>query len=257
MVTSPASVPAPEVVSGPPVAPEAPVPLTDSEKEILERRVPLRTPKVQGLATPPWDEKQFDAFLKSQEAQYQLPFEWSYRRKLVRLFKAHYLTAAAAFDAKNLLKARDEWIRSLTFPVYQGDIQKHRGVALTMLRPYVNDTLSRIGIMNAKLTEGEIYATEEKIRSSYETLLDLLKKESWEEAGAKILELQKDLEEATQAWKPVVPPPLPQEVSLIDADIQAVLSAQVAPTEPAIRDWQLLQEDLTAKEKVVQSRSVP
>ena len=41
--------------------------LTPSEKETLDRRVPLRSRLIQGLATPPWDEKQFQAFLKTEE----------------------------------------------------------------------------------------------------------------------------------------------------------------------------------------------
>lgn len=237
-----------------PVEPESA--LTDSEKEILSRRVPLRSRAIQGLSIPPWDEKQFEAFLKSQEAQYRLPFEWSYRRKLLQLFRRHYLVAAQAFDARDYLKARDGWTRALAFPVYQNDIRKHRGVALTMLRPFINDTLSKIGTMNILLTEKNTYEKEEKIRSDYEALYDLLQKYSWEEAGAKLLELGKELEGIgkSPAETPNAPPPLPKEISLVDPDIQEVLLAQVAPVQPGVRDWDSLGQDLAMKEKILQSR---
>ena len=229
--------------------------LTESEKTLLANRIPLRSKSLQGLATPPWNEKEFEVFLRSQEIQYRIPLGWSYRRKLVKLFRQYYLSAASAFEAKSYLKARDEWIRSLMFPIYQGDIQKHRGVVLTMLRSYINDTLSKIGTMNVMLTGKDTYATEEKIRSSYEALYDLLQKKSWEEANANLLEIEKELEGVGKPQRAVSPPPLPQEISLIDSDIREVLMAQVAPAETSARDWESLRQDLTAKEKVVQSRS--
>jgi len=230
---------------------ETEAPLTESEKEILARRVPLRSRLVQGLATPPWNEKEFETFLKTQESQYRLPFGWSYRRKLVQLFGQHYLPAAAAFEAKDFLKARDGWIRTLAFPLYQGNIQKHRGVVLTMLRPYINDTLARIGAINAMLTEKDSLGAEEKIRSSYEAFFNFLQAQSWEEANAKLLEIEKDLESVGKFQGGVAPPPLPPEISLIDADVREVLLAQIAPAQPGVRDWETLKQDLDAKEKVI------
>lgn len=230
--------------------------LSESEQGILSYRVPLRSRLIQGLPTPPWDEKQFAEFLKAQEAQYRLPFEWSYRRKLTQLFRDHYISAARAFEAKDYLKARDEWIRSLTFPVYQGDLQKHRGVVLTMLQPYINDTLSKIGMMNSMLTEKDVYGMEEKIRSGYESLHELLGKRSWEEASAQLLELEKALAEPGLLQSPASLPPFPREIGLVDAHIQEVLFAQAAPAQPAERDWQALGGDLAAKEKAIRGRLV-
>ncbi len=228
--------------------------LTESEKGILARQVPLHSRMIEGLASPPWNEKQFDAFIKAQEMQYRIPLGWSYRRKLVQLFRQHYVAATAAFEAKNFLQARDEWIRSLTFPIYQNDIKKHRGVVLTMLRPLVNDTLSKIGAMNARLTEKDSFGPEEKIRSDYQAFYNLLQAHSWEEANAKLLELQKELEKAGTAQTTVSPPPLPKETALIDSDIRDVLLTQVAPVQPGVRDWESLRGDFQEKEKIIKSR---
>jgi len=229
-------------------------PLAEKEKEILSSRVALPSRLPAGVRVPPWDLKQFEEFLKETERQYKIPLDGGYRRKLIRLFKDHYLPGAQAFEARDFLKARDEWIRSLAFPVYRNHIEKHRGVLLTMLRPYINDTLSKIGAMNASLTGEALYGGEEKIRSAYKTLGDLIEKESWEEAGAQILELTKQLEQLEKIPKAASPPPLPGEISLVDPDIQEVLQAQVSPAEPALPDWARLREDLQAKEKVIQSR---
>lgn len=228
--------------------------ITPSEKEILARRAALRSRMMLGLPTPPWSESQFEEFLKSEEAHYRVPLERSYRRKLKRIFKEHYLPAAQAFEAKDFLKSRDEWIRSLGFPVYHEDIQKHRGVVLTMLRAYVNDVLSKIGMMNALLTEKDLFAAEEKTLSAYGNFYELLQKGAWEEANAALLGLQKTLQEVENLQRPVQAPALPQEVVLVDPDIREVLLSQTSARDQGIRDWADLRQDLQAKEKVIQSR---
>jgi hypothetical protein len=228
--------------------------LTPIEKEILSLRFPFRSRGPLGIPTPPWSEKEFETFLKGEEAHYKIPLEWSYERKLKRLFKAHYLAGTAAFETKNYLQARDEWIRALTFPVYRNDVKKHRGVVLTMLRPYVNDTLSKIGAMNASLVGQELYATEEKISQAYLVLSDLLQKKSWEEASAQLLEIQKQVETVEKLPKAAAPPALPKEVALIDAGIREVLLTQVVPAEPTLPDWDTLRGDLQGKERVIQGR---
>lgn len=228
--------------------------LDEEEKEMLARRTLFRTGKVRGLPGPPWDEKQFESFLEAQQSQYKMPLEWSYRRKLKKLFREHYLPAVQAFEMKDFLKARDEWIRSLGFPVYYNDIKKHQGVVLTMLRPYINDVLSKIGAMNSLLVEKDLYAAEEKVRESYEKLYTLLQSQSWEEANAALLELNPQLEAAKPVPAPVNPPPLPAEINLIDEGVREVLLAQVTPGQPSVPDQAFLREDLVAKEKVIQAR---
>ncbi len=229
-------------------------PLTENETALLAPRLPIRSRNsTEGIATPPWDQKQFEAFLKETQAQYKIPLEWSYRRKLIQLFRNHYLAAAAAFEAKDFLKARDEWIRSLAFPVYHNDIRKHEGVVLTMLRPFINDTLSKIGAMNASLMGSQATSQQDKIRAGYQTLTEFLDKKSWDEANAKILEIQKLMEGIDSVPRPVSLPPLPAETVQIDPGIQEVLSAQIAPIQPAIPDLSVLRQDLAVKEKVIQS----
>ena len=232
---------------------EAGRPVTQQEKETLAPRFSFRSRGSQGVPTPPWNEKEFDAFIKNQETQFQLPLEWSYRRKLKQLFSTHYVPAARAFEAKDHLKARDEWIRSLAFPIYQNDVQKHRAVILTMFRPFINDTLAKIGSMNASLVGNELFALEGKIKSFYDNLIDLLQKGSWEEANAKILELKGELAQTEKLPKAVNPPALPKELSLVDQDIREVLLAQVAPAETSAPDWDALRGDLASKERVIQS----
>ena len=228
--------------------------VSEKEKEILTPRISLRSRLPEGVAVPPWDQKHFEEFLKQIELQYKIPLDWTYRRKLTRLFREHYLLASQAFEAKDFLKARDEWIHSLAFPVYRNNIQKHRGVVLTMLRSYINDTLSKIGAMNAALTAKTLYGGEQKVHSTYKTLMDLIQKESWEEANAQILELGKQLDELEKLPKAASPPSLPKEISLVDPDIQEVLRAQINPVEPALPDLASLKQDLAEKEKVIQSR---
>ena len=229
-------------------------PLSEEEKSILAPRVTLHSRLPQGVAIPPLDQRHFEAFLKEIELQYKIPLDRSYRKKLVKLFQVHYLPAAQAFEAKNYLKARDEWIRSLIFPIYRNNIEKHHGVMLTMLRSYINDTLSKIGAMNASLAGEALYGGEQKIHSGYQTLGELIERGSWEEANALLLELSKLLEELEKAPQPTSPPALPKEIASVDPDIRDVLLAQVNPVESSVPDVANLRQDLAAKEKVIQSR---
>lgn len=229
-------------------------PLSELEKEILARRILLGTRLARGIQTPPWDENQFEAFLKEEETYYKIPLERSYRRKLKQVFRLHYLAAARAFEEKDYLKARNEWILSLAFPIYQNNVDRHRGVVLTMLRPHINDTLSKIGMMNVLLTEKEQYGAEEKIRADYDSLHGLLQNQLWEEASAKILELENQLRGIEKAPVNVTPPPLPDAVSQIDPDIREVLLAQVSPLPASSRDWESLQQDLAIKAKIIQGQ---
>ncbi len=229
-------------------------PVSEKEKEVLSPRFFFRSRAARGIPTTPWTEKEFDEFLKTQQANYRVPLGWSYERKLKEIFKTYSLAGARAFEAKDYLKARDEWIRSLAFPVYQNDVPRHRGVVLTMLRPYINDTLAKIGAMNTTIVGTGLADFETKIKSDYDHLIELLKKESWEEANAKVLELKSKLQGADKLPKTANPPALPQEISKVDSDIRDVLSSQVAPAQASAPDWESLGGDLAEKEKVIQSR---
>lgn len=228
--------------------------LTESEQAILARHFSFSAPRVRGLPSPPWDQKQFEAFLKEEELHYRIRLERSYRRKLEELFKKHYAAAAKAFEEKDYLKARDEWIRSLTFPIYRNEVERHRGVVLTMLRSFINDTLLRIGALNALLTEKDLYEKEEKIKGLYQEFYAFLQEPSWEEANAKLLELQTALPEAERTQAAVATPPPPPEVTQVDAHLREVILAQVAPSTTSAPDWEALRRDLEEKERIIQSR---
>lgn len=229
-------------------------PLSGKEKELLGPRFIFRSRGARGIPTTPWTEKEFETFLKTQQAHYKITLGWSYERKLREIFKTHSVAATHAFEAKDYLKARDEWIRSLAFPIYQDNVPRHRGVVLTMLRPYINDTLAKIGAMNTSLMGSDLAGFESKIKSDYDHLTSLLKEESWDEANAKILELKIKLQEAGKQVQPSTPPALPPDISKVDTDIREVLLLQVAPAHVSAPDWDTLQQDLAAKERLIQSR---
>lgn len=236
------------------VTPAPNSPLSESETKVLGRRLPIRSPASKGIQTPPWSEQEFETYLKGEEARYQIPLERSYRRKLKQIFRNHYLAAAQAFEARDYLKARDEWIRSLAFPVYQNDVPKHRGVVLTLLRPHINDTLSKIGMMNTLLAQSDLSKAEAKIQATYKDLHELLAKQSWEEASAKMLELENELKGVEKVPRSASPPPLPDETSLVDSDIREVLLAQVAPQQGSSPDWDALRQDVAEKSRIIQAR---
>src|SRR3989338_6383154 len=237
------------------VTPDPPGEITESENEILARRVSFRPKGMRGRPSVPWNWKEFEEFLKAREAEYKVPLGRSYRKKLEKLFKAHALPAQEAFEAKDYLKARDEWLRSLAFPISGQVVKKHRGVVPTLLRPYVNDVLSKIGAMNSLLMEKDFYSAEEKVEKAYDSFYTLLQNHSWDEARAALLEVMKEWDGIQKAPRSVSAPPLPPEAGSVDEGIRDVLLAQAAPMEPSVLDGETLRQDLEAKEEGIRSRS--
>ena len=209
---------------------------SEEEQTILESRAPFQTGIVEKLPSQAWTLTHFKEMLAERERFYNVPLPGSYRGKLERLFTEKYLAADEAFKTGDLAAARDLWIESLAFPAYSKDIQKHRGVALTMLRPFINDTLSKIGAINSVLVERKIREKEQAARRSYEELFGLTRQKFWPEAAATVLTLDRALDQLENPGPLAgAPPPYPAAVSEVDAGIRATLQAISAPPSPAVR----------------------
>jgi len=182
-----------------------------------------------------------------------VPLPRSYRNKLQMLFESKYLAGAQAFTEGKLLEARNLWIEALAFPVYANDIEKHRGVVLTMLRSFINDTLSKIGALNGMLVEGPVRDRETKLNGAYGQFQKLISEQNWNaafEAAQGLLSMADDFDKTT-VQTPQVPayPPSAQ----IDRDIGKSLYDLLETSRPSVADVGALERDVWMKKQVIET----
>ncbi|MCM8775562.1 MAG: hypothetical protein NC930_04330, partial [Candidatus Omnitrophica bacterium] len=191
--------------------------------------------------------------ISDQERFYQITLPRSYKKKLENVFLQSYLSAAEAFKSGDLGKARDLWAESLVFPIYAGDIQKHRGVVLTMLRPFVNDTLSKIGAVNHMLIVRQVRDKESALSDRYAELCRQIENRAWAEALSSILKCEEEIQALESPGMLVAePPPYPAGIREVDRDIQATLYELLKPSPVTVADLGPIKQDLALKKKVIQ-----
>ena len=224
------------------------------EQAILGKTIPLQTGWVEKLPSAAWTLEQYQKMIADQEAFYKMPFARSYKKKLEELFKAKYLAAVDAFTKGDALAARDLWVASLAFPLYSQDLKKHRAVALTMLRPFINDTLSKVSAMNQSLLDRDKKQREQALSAAYQGLSALIAKKKWNEALTVIDKLTPEvnaLQKNTSAQQ--APPQYPEAFGAIDADLQQPLMGLMAPAPASTLNLQPLQQDLVEKRQVLET----
>lgn len=230
--------------------------LTGEEKAAIEKEVPLKTGIVEQLPSAAWTLDIFEKMLKDEQARYKISFPRSYRNKLIDLFKSKYLPAAKAFQEERLLEARNGWVQSLAFPLYSTDLRKHRGVALTILRPFINDTLSKIAALNNLLRVKNVRGREQELNQQYAEFRNAAVGGDWQRAA----EAGRKLEEGllayqTNAFHADGPPPYPAELSQIDLDIAFPLNQLLQAPDPAIADVSGMLQDVREKQRIIGSRA--
>lgn len=258
---------------GTPSAPASPV-LTEAEKNILQRRVelrpdrpvnpqeqsilkyqePIKTGMVEKLPSQAWTLSNFKEMIAEQERFYKITLPHSYKKKLEAVFTEKYLPGQAAFEAGDLVKARNLWVESLVFPIYANDVAKHRGVVLTMIRAFINDTLSKIGSINSTLVEKAVREKERELSRTYQKLLETIPAKSWQEAYDLTHEMERrfnELENSSTAAGPAAP--YPPTIQQVDSDVRTTLLSIQAPPPPSVADLTPLGKDVFNKRKVIQT----
>lgn len=236
--------------------PENPEP-GEAEKQILEGAVEFKTGWSEKLSSPIWTLAQYQQMITEQEKFYKMPFARSYRKKLEELFTEKYLPAGDAFAKGDLLQARNLWVESLAFPPYSKDLMKHRAVALTMLRPFINDTLAKIGTLNQNLVIKKKRMKEEAVAADYQKLAGLIAQKQWAEAVQAIDQLVPLLDQLDAVSKEQVPPPpYPSAIAMVDQDIQRPLADLLVPNPVTMAGFLDLRQDLAKKRDVLTGLTV-
>ncbi|MBU9889488.1 MAG: zinc ribbon domain-containing protein [Candidatus Omnitrophica bacterium] len=225
-----------------------------SEQEVLGRVVRLETGWVEKLPSGGWTLEQYTRMIEDQERFYKITFPRSYKKKLLELFTTQYLPGVEAFAKGELLAARDLWVGSLGFPLYAEDLRKHRAVALTMLRPFINDTLAKVRAVNQSLVDRESRGREEALSVSYQAVTGLIVRKDWDEAlkaTSALIPQVVQLQESAKAHAP--PPPYPASFAGIDADLQPALMELMSINPLSLADLQPLLRDLTEKKEILET----
>ncbi len=216
---------------------------SEAEMIVLARNVQFSTGWSERLPSPAWTLSQYEQLIADQERFYKITLPRSYKKNLRSLFEEKYLAGAEAFGKGDLLPARDLWIESLVFPLYSTNIQKHRGVVLTMLRSFINDTLSKIAALNYSLAEREGRVRERSAAEAYGALLRLIQEKQWSEALKRIDQ------------KKPAPPPYPLSITKVDQDIQRTLAGLMEPAPVSTADFLAMRDDLARKKDILEDLS--
>ena len=230
-------------------------PLDEEEKKIIGAQVSFKTGFSEKLPSQTWTLDGYKQMIAQQERTYKVSLPRSYKKKLEELFQAQYVPASEAFKNGEILKARDLWAASLAFPIYSNDIHRHRGVALTMLRPFIADTLSKIGAINSASIEKTVRTKEEEVSSAYAKLAELISKKSWQDSLAQTASIRKLLEAFADPEKLAggQAPAYPASVNQVDQDIQATLFELLKVPTPAMADLEPIRRDIGLKEKLIET----
>ncbi len=225
---------------------------SESETKVLAFRAPFQTGLVEKLPSQAWTLQDYKQLISNQEKAYKVPLPGSYKRKLEKLFAEKYLAGTTAFEQGDLQQARDLWVESLAFPIYANDVKKHRGVVLTMLRPFITDTLAKTGAINNTLVEGNVRQREQKVGEKYQSLFPLLESRAWADVMKAIDDLNHEISEAEKLNREAnAPPPYPKDIGLVDEAIRASLFDLLTPPPAGFADFQPLRSDLDNKKRVV------
>lgn len=126
-----------------------------------------------------------------------------------------------------------------------------------MLRPFIADTLSKIGAVNQILMDRIIRQREVELQTAYARLDTLLQEQNWKAAYQAAGELlQKTALLAKDGLQPVTPPNYPPATRYVDTDIQQTLADLTAAQRPAVMDTESLKLDLLAKKDILE-RVIP
>lgn len=227
---------------------------SEEEQKILQKRASFSSGVVEKLPSQAWTLADYKKMLAEQEKFFQVPLPGSYKRKLYDLFEKKYVAAAEAFKEADLIQARNLWVESLAYPVYANNVQKHRGVILTMHRGIINDTLSKIGAINNSISEGRARVKEKEITELYTRLLSEIDKTSWPAAYGTAVELQQKLDIFQKSGVGEAPiENYPQSISQVDDGIRATLMDLLNVAPPSQADLEPIERDLLLKRKVIES----
>lgn len=228
--------------------------ITEDEEEILKKQVSIPSKIFEKPAVVLWSKEDFEKMLAAEQKSRKIELPWGYEKRLKKIFNEHATKAASAFSAGDYLAARNHFINSLSFPVYQNNHQLHRAVVLVMLRPFINDVIGKIAVLNQYLMAQGIVSEVHAIFSAYQELFPVFELQEWDKVLTLISALKNQIQALEQ--KPKQPAaPYPPSFGLLDQELQHAVQTEADPKPEAAVNLKALTVDLNLKEKVVKSNT--
>lgn len=228
--------------------------VTPDEEEILKKQVTFPAKLGEKPVIRPWEKEDFENMLEAEQKKRQIQLGWNYERSLRQVFEKNYPAALKAFDQGDYMLARTHFMNSLSFPVYRGKSQLHRAVALVMLRPFINDVIGKIAVLNQYLVGQNYLSDVHSIFAAYQALFPVLELQEWDRALAMITDLKNQINTFEQKPKDQAVP-LPPSFAALDPEIQNAIQAEASPKPEAAINLRAIMVDLNLKEKVVRSNT--
>ncbi len=228
--------------------------LSEDEEEILKKQVSLPAKLAEKPKITVWKKEDFEKMIESEQQKRKILLGWLYVRSLTKTFEKYYPAAVQVFDKGNYAESRGLFIQSLLFPVYQNNPKIHRAVALVMLRPYINDVIGKIAILNQYLLTQNLSTEAHGIFESYQALFPVLELHEWDHALQMIAGLKTRItafQNRPQDAKTDYPPAFGQ----IDTELQAAIQAEAGPKPEAAVNLRALIVDLDLKEKIARQNT--
>ena len=228
--------------------------LTEDEKKMLEKRISPPELSESKPTVSVWSKEDFDSLLEAEQKRRKITLGWMYLRSLKKIFEKHYLPAAEAIRAGNAELARDELVKSLSFPVYQNDLKLFRAVVLVMLRPYINDVIGKIAALNQRGLKENSAKELQHIFHSYDGLFATLAQGKYLDALQEIRALKNQIRtfESRPADTLVR---YPASLRTLDPELQNAIRQEAEPKADAVFNSKPILLDLGIKEKVTEQNA--
>ena len=228
--------------------------LSDDEEEILKKQVSSPAKLSEKPKITEWNKSDFGKLVESEQKKRKIMLGWLYVHSLTQVFEKNYLPGAKAFESGDYVLARDLFVKSLSFPTYQNDVKLHRAVVLVMLRPYLNDVIGKIAVINQYLLVQSLLTDASGIFGSYQAIFPVLELQEWDQALQMVANLKKQIE-AFEGRPQSAQVNYPSAFSQIDAEIRSAIQTEAAPKPEAAVNLKALKIDLDLKEKLIRQNT--
>lgn len=228
--------------------------LTDDEEEILKKHVSLPKSIPEKPKLLAWSKDDFETMFEAEQKKRKVYLGWAYGRAVKKVFEKYYPSAVKAYEKGDFRLARDLFLQSLTFPIYRNNPVRHRAVALVILRPFINDVIGKIAVLNQHLAIQKLNADINSINQSYQELFSVLDLQEWEKASRAIADLRRRIE----AFENQPSDGRLDEsffFGLLDPEIRTAIQIEAQPKPEAVADFKALLMDLNLKERVARQNT--
>ena len=224
--------------------------LSEDEEEMLKKQVSFPAKIGEKPAVIPWKKEDFEKLLTTEQKNRKIQLGWNYERNLIKVFEKHNSAARKAFEAGDYVLARNRFLDSLSFPIYRNKPELHRAVVLVMLRPFINDVIGKIAILNQYLV-GQTYLTDvNSIFQAYQALFPVFELQEWDRALGMIGELKNQIKTFEQKPREQTVS-YPPSFAILDQEIQNAIQTEAKPKSDAVVNLKALAFDLNLKDRTV------